>query len=148
MIWVFYIAIVVAICLTAIYAQKRKTGETFETRYEPPVKIERNDFPGKNADALVVLFTSKVCNSCENVISKASVLQSGEVDVVNVEFEDAQGKKLHSKYQIEAVPTLVICDINGVVSKSFVGPVTATDLWAEVARLRGADIEKCSDHKE
>ena len=35
------------------------------------------------------------------------------------------------------MPTLVIADDEGVVRGSYVGPVTATELWAKVAEIRG-----------
>jgi len=35
------------------------------------------------------------------------------------------------------VPIVVIADLDGVVRKSFVGPMSATDLWAAVAEARG-----------
>ena len=43
---------------------------------------------------------------------------------------------MHERYGISGVPMVVIADAEGVVRKSFVGPVTATDLWAAVAEIR------------
>jgi hypothetical protein len=43
---------------------------------------------------------------------------------------------LHARYAIEAVPILVIADAAGVVRASFIGPHTATDLWARLAEVR------------
>ena len=45
-------------------------------------------------------------------------------------------RDLHRRYRIDAVPLLVIADDAGVVRHHFLGPVTATDLWAAMARLR------------
>ena len=45
-------------------------------------------------------------------------------------------RALHERYAIEAVPTTLIADPEGVVVASFLGPVTATDLWAAVAEAR------------
>ncbi len=146
MIWIAYGAIIVATFAALYFARLRRVSETSPTLYDPPSKVERNDFADCQADTLVVLFTSRVCDSCLNVSKKASVLRSSSVDVVNVEYEDPQGKKLHSKYQIEAVPTLIVCDANGVTQKAFVGPVTATDLWAAVASARGTEVESCANH--
>ncbi len=61
-------------------------------------------------------------------------MESKEVAVAEVEYGDA--KALHEKYQIDAVPTLLICDALGVVRKHFLGPVNATDMWAAVAEIR------------
>jgi hypothetical protein len=54
--------------------------------------------------------------------------------VSDVEWQT--GKDLHARYAIDAVPVLVIADRDGVVRRSFAGPVTATDLWAAVAAVR------------
>ena len=43
-------------------------------------------------------------------------------------------RDVHERYRIDAVPTLVVADADGVVRASVVGPVSATDLWALVAR--------------
>lgn len=48
----------------------------------------------------------------------------------------ARTKALHAKYAIDGVPILVIADADGVVRKHFIGPVTATDLWAAAAEAR------------
>jgi hypothetical protein len=54
--------------------------------------------------------------------------------VVDVEFGAMAA--LHRKYDIQAVPIVAIADGEGVVHRGFVGPVTATDLWAAVADAR------------
>jgi hypothetical protein len=43
---------------------------------------------------------------------------------------------MHKKYAIDAVPTLLIADSQGVVQKGFLGPASATDIWAALARVR------------
>jgi hypothetical protein len=52
------------------------------------------------------------------------------------ELEAVRDKAVHDRYGIDAVPTIVVADAAGVVAASYVGPVTATDLWATVAELR------------
>jgi hypothetical protein len=44
--------------------------------------------------------------------------------------------ELHQRYEIDAVPITVIADFSGVVKRGFIGPVTATDLWAGLAEVR------------
>ncbi len=144
--WVIYGAFILTTLTIFIVVHRRRVSEVAPTTYDPPVKIERNDFPQATAETLVVLFSSNVCDSCSNVRDKALVVSSDQVNVIDVEYEDTVGKKLHGKYQIEAVPTLVIADENGVVLSSYVGPVTATDLWAGVARARGDEVQGCSNH--
>ena len=56
------------------------------------------------------------------------------VAVVDVEYSASPA--LHRKYHIDAVPIVVVADSRGVVRASFVGPMSATDLWAAVAEAR------------
>ena len=58
-------------------------------------------------------------------------------DPVALDIVDYQVRAdTHRRYGIDAVPTVVIADAEGVVRASFVGPMTATDLWAAVAEAR------------
>ena len=52
---------------------------------------------------------------------------------------------LHQRYEIDAVPTAVIADENGAVKRGFIGPVTATDLWAGLAEVRELGSSGTSD---
>jgi hypothetical protein len=83
---------------------------------------------------LVAVFSSASCTTCADVVAKAKVLSCAEVGVVDVEYSAAAS--LHRKYHVDAVPIAVIADQEGVVRASFVGPMTATDLWAAVAEVR------------
>ena len=65
---------------------------------------------------------------------KARLLASDAVAVQDVEVTAAP--EVHRKYAIDAVPAVVVADGTGVVRAAFLGPVTATDLWATVAELR------------
>lgn len=146
MIWVVYFSALLAISALAIYFQRRKSTEIVVSNFEAPVKIDRDDFKECSAEYLVVVFSSQTCKSCQNVIEKAKVLQSSSVDVQNLDYTESGGKALHLKYEIEAVPTTLIVDSNGVVQESYIGPVTATDLWAGLAKTRGAQIDDCASH--
>jgi hypothetical protein len=46
------------------------------------------------------------------------------------------------------VPLVLIAGDDGVVRRHFVGPVTATDLWAAVAEARepGSTPDSCENH--
>jgi thioredoxin-related protein len=68
------------------------------------------------------------------MLAKAQVVSSKNVSVVEIEYSNK--KELHIKYNIEAVPTVVVSDARGIVHKSFLGPVSATDLWAGIASVR------------
>ena len=105
-----------------------------QKEFTAPTQIDRNDFEDVDREWLVAVFTSATCHVCADMLAKAEVVASRHVAVVDVEFTAA--KALHEKYRIEAVPTIVICDSAGVVRRSFMGPASATDLWAAVADAR------------
>ena len=84
----------------------------------------------------------------ESWATKAKVLASSQVAVVEVEF--ASQRALHQRYGIDAVPTTVVADSQGVVRASFLGRATATDLWAAVAEARdpGSRPSQGCDHDQ
>jgi hypothetical protein len=65
---------------------------------------------------------------------KVEALTSPEVATCDIEF--SANRALHERYEISGVPMVLVADAEGVVRRSFVGPVTATDLWAAVAAAR------------
>ena len=99
-----------------------------------PAQLDRGDFDGATQPWLVVVFTSTACESCTRATAKASVLASPQVAYQDVPYQ--QRGDLHERYGIEAVPTIVFADGDGVVRASFVGVPTATDLWAALAEVR------------
>ena len=141
------LVIVVVAAGVAFVAQKRRAPDAPTQRhYNVPEQLDRADFPRPDAPWLVAVFTSDTCDMCADVASKAAVLESSDVAVANVEFN--RDRKIHERYRIDAVPTLVIVDAEGVAKRSFLGPMTATDLWAAVAEVRdpGSTPESCADH--
>lgn len=141
------LAIVAVAAGVAYVAQKRRAPDApTQRRYNVPEQLDRADFPRPDAEWLVAVFTSDTCDKCAEVASKAAVLESADVAVANLEF--TQHRDLHQRYQVDAVPTLVIVDSQGVTRKSFLGPMTATDLWAAVAEARepGSTPGACADH--
>lgn len=141
------LAIVAVAAGVAYVAQKRRAPDApTQRRYNVPEQLDRADFPRPDAEWLVAVFTSDTCDKCAEVASKAAVLESADVAVANLEF--TQHRDLHERYQVDAVPTLVIVDSQGVTRKSFLGPMTATDLWAAVAEARepGSTPGACADH--
>ncbi|MGD9705275.1 MAG: hypothetical protein AB7Q42_00060 [Acidimicrobiia bacterium] len=99
-----------------------------------PAQLDREDFARPEAPWLVVLFSSATCETCALVRDKVGVLASSDVAVHDAEFTAA--RRLHERYGIDAVPTVVVADAAGVVRASFIGPMSATDLWAAVAEAR------------
>lgn len=139
-------AVIAAIAvIVAVVIARRRPDAPANPRYAVPVQLDRHDFARPDAPWLVAIFTSATCQSCASTVEKAQPLAS---DVVAVqEAEVRRDAELHRRYQIDAVPTLVIADAAGVVRASFLGPVNATDLWATLAELRepGSTPGEC-DH--
>ncbi len=125
-------AIVVVAAL--VIRQKRVVDAPTQKVFSAPTQIDRTDFPTPQHEWMIAVFTSVTCHACSDMLAKAQVVASKNVAVVEIEYSDK--KELHLKYNIEAVPTVIISDVHGIVHKSFLGPVSATDLWAGVASVR------------
>lgn len=127
-------ALVVAGIIAALLRRRQRSAVPTQPRHRVPAQLDRADFPSGATPWLVVVFSSSSCHACADVVRKAAVLACGEVGVIDVEYT-AQ-RDVHVKYGIDAVPMVLIVDRQGVVHASFVGPVSATDLWAAVAVAR------------
>ncbi|MEO5975397.1 MAG: thioredoxin domain-containing protein [Ilumatobacteraceae bacterium] len=130
------VVLAVASCAAGlgILSQRRRDAPT-QPVHQSPTQIDRADFDMPSRPWLVVVFTSATCHTCADIEAKARVLESESVAVHISEFS-AQ-RDLHKRYNIDGVPTLLLVDHRGVVRQSYLGPVTATDLWAALARERG-----------
>ncbi|MEA2685890.1 MAG: hypothetical protein QOE93_1085 [Actinomycetota bacterium] len=132
---ILVVAIVVAAAVVvALVVERRRPDAPTQGEWPIPRQLDRADFDRADAPWLVAVFSSATCDSCATVVKKSAVLASNEVVVQDVEV-GAKGD-LHKRYGIEAVPTIVVADAEGVVRASFVGPPSATDLWAAVAEVR------------
>jgi len=132
------LAIVLALVAIAVAAvvRRRRTppAPTPSGGWRAPVQVDRADFARPDAPFLVTLFSSRSCHTCAAMAGKVAVLECPSVAVDVVEVDARPG--LHRRYAIEAVPIVVVADSKGVVRASFIGPTTATDLWAAVAEIR------------
>jgi hypothetical protein len=129
------VVVAAAVVTGLVLRHRQRVDVPTQPVYEAPVQLDRADFPAAGAPWLVAVFSSSSCDACADVLRKAEVLSSADVDVVDVEY--GEHRDLHAKYRIDGVPIVTVADARGVVRKSFVGPVTATDLWAAVAEARG-----------
>jgi hypothetical protein len=120
--------------VVALVVARRRPDPPSTPNYSVPVQLDRADFARPDAPWLVVVFTSATCQTCAGMLDKAQPLASEAVVVQEVEV--ARDADLHQRYGIDAVPTLVVADAEGVVRASFLGPATATDLWATLAEVR------------
>lgn len=138
--------VAVAAGVAWVIQRRRRPDAPTQRRYSTPTQLDRADFDRPDAPWLVAVFTSNTCDRCADVATKARVLESDEVAVQTLEF--TAERELHARYDIDAVPTLVIVDADGVTRRSFLGPMTATDLWAAVAEVRepGSIPDACEHH--
>lgn len=118
----------------ALLMRRRRRDAPTQSRGRIPAQLDRADFDQPATPWLVAVFTSATCDACQDVRAKADVLSTDDVAVAVIEYPDR--RDLHERYRIDAVPLVVVADIRGVVRTSFLGPVTATDLWAAVAAVR------------
>jgi hypothetical protein len=124
----------VALGIAWVLQRRQRPDAPVRAGYEVPGQLDRADFTRPDAPWLVVVFTSATCNTCAGVWDRARHLDSDAVAVQEVEY--LAERALHERYGIEAVPATLVVDADGVVQASFLGPVTATDLWAAVAEAR------------
>lgn len=129
------LVIVAVVGAIAVVVRRRRVPDVpTQRRFETPTQLDRADFGGVDTPWLVAVFSSATCDVCRSVVDKAQVLASNDVAVVEVEY--GTERALHQRYSIDAVPTTVIADARGVAVASFLGPMTATDLWAAMAEAR------------
>jgi hypothetical protein len=137
----------VAVAVAAVIRRRVEPPAPTRTGYAVPSQLHRADFVRPDAPWLVVVFSSDTCLACVGTWEKARQLESPSVATQDVEV--SAHKDLHDRYEIDAVPCLVVADADGVVRASFIGEPTATDLWAAVAELRepGSTPEACDHHQ-
>lgn len=134
----------VAVGVAAVLRRRDVEAPDQGSSWAIPTQLDRNDFVRPEAEWLVAVFSSSTCLACQGTWQKAELLDSDAVAVQEVEA--IADKDLHDRYGVDAVPMVVVADAAGVVRRSFVGPPTATDLWAAVAELRepGNAPESCT----
>ena len=132
----FVIAVVlVAIAVViALIVERRRPAPPTQPTYAVPSQLDRDDFDRPDAPWLVAVFTSATCASCKDVLVKARPLESPTVAVQEVEAT-AQAD-VHRRYNIDAVPMLVLADAEGVVRGSLIGPASAEEIWLAVGEIR------------
>jgi hypothetical protein len=119
----------------AVVTRRRRVLDAPTQRaFTVPSQVDRTDFGTPEEEWLIVVFTSATCPVCADVAAKAEALASRHVAVRIADY--SSDRSVHDRYSIDAVPAVVIADTSGVVRHHFLGPVTATDLWAAVADVR------------
>jgi thiol-disulfide isomerase/thioredoxin len=126
------VAVVVVIAIVA--QRRRRPPPPPRDPYPVPRQLQRDDFPRSDAPWLVAYFWSRTCDSCEGLMPKVAALESATVATCTLEATD--DRPMHQRYEIAAIPMILLADDEGVVRRAFVGAVSATDLWAAMAELR------------
>jgi Thioredoxin len=127
--------IVVAAIVAWVLDRRRRPGAPTQASATIPPQLDRNDFPHPEAPWLVVLWSSRTCESCQGLFEKIAPLASDDVGVVEVEYQT--DPDLHRRYKVDAAPMTIVVDRDGVTRASFVGSFAAPELWASIAELRG-----------
>jgi protein-disulfide isomerase len=130
------VGIAVAVAVLAWVLERRRPEAPTQRRWAVPDQLDRADFDRPGAPWLVAVFSSETCDSCQAAVERARTLASADVAVQEIEVA-ARGD-LHRRYNVEAVPTLVLADRQGVVRASFVGPPPADELEDALAEVLGS----------
>jgi thioredoxin-related protein len=133
------VGVVVVIALLAnLWQRKRQVDAPTQGASEVPSQIDRSDFVRPDASWIVLAFTSATCQTCSDIERKVRVLETSSVAIQILEY--TAERELHKRYKIDAVPAVLMADASGVVQANFLGPVSATDLWAALARVRDSVV--------
>jgi len=133
------VGVVVIVALLAnLLQRKRQVDAPTQGASEVPSQIDRADFVRPDAPWIVLAFTSATCQTCSDIERKVQVLETKSVAIQILEY--TAERDLHARYKIDAVPAVLMADSNGAVQANFLGPVSATDLWAALARARDSVV--------
>ena len=105
----------------AVFLKKFNTKNFTNSGWSVPGHIDRNDFEFSDANWLAVIFSSDTCETCKPAVAESMKLSTLGIAVQEIPVETK--KHLHQKYDIDAVPMLLLADEFGVVKSSHLGPV-------------------------
>jgi hypothetical protein len=128
------VLVVVVLAIAFVAHRRRRPAPPPRAAYPVPRQLQRADFARPDAPWLVAYFWSRTCDSCGGLMPKVAALESA--DVATCAMEATDDRAVHQRYEIAAIPMILLADGEGVVHRAFVGAVSATDLWAAMADLR------------
>lgn len=138
------ILIVIAVATIAVVVGFMVNGRTPDAPTSPqfatPQQLDRADFEHADREWLFVLFSSATCLSCQDARAALAPVTFERVAVLDLPVET--DKAVHDRYGIDAVPTVVLADREGVVRWSFLGapPEEAIrDILVDIGILRPDD---------
>jgi hypothetical protein len=129
-----FVVVALAAGAAAWWLRRRAPQGPPRDAFPVPRQLARPDFPRPDVPWLVAYFSSETCASCQGLGPKVAVLESAEVATCELDF--AAARDLHDRYEVAAIPMILIADAQGVVLRAFVGSTSATDLWAALAECR------------
>ena len=107
--------------LAAVLLKKLNYRNFVTSGWSIPGHLSREDFGFLNEPWLVVIFSSESCETCKPVVAEGMTLTSLGIAIQEITAETNRG--LHEKYDIDAVPMLLLVDKFGVVRSSHLGPI-------------------------
>ncbi len=126
------VAIVVVGVGVAYWVRRHDSGSFARgERWSVPAQIERGDFVEPHTPRIVIVFSSQTCDACATTWERLGELVGDHVATQLVSYQDR--RDLHDRYGIDAVPTLIVADLEGVVERSFVGPPSVEELTEALA---------------
>jgi len=129
------VAIALAAVGVAALIKRRRPDAPTQGSGHVPMQVDRRDFMRPDFPWAVLVFTSATCASCAEVWGQASTLGNDTVTVQEVEV--ALTPELHERYDIDAVPLVLIVDIDGVSRRWFLGPTARNEIADAVTELTG-----------
>lgn len=113
------VVVATAAAIAAWVVNRRKPDVPTAPRFATPQQLDRRDFDAADVPWLFALFSSDTCLSCLDAREVLSRLDLDDVHVAELSVETH--KELHARYAIDAVPTVVLADTDGVVRWSYLG---------------------------
>ncbi len=126
------IVLTVLAVVVSLLLRRRRPEAPSAPSYRAPGQVDLADFGSANGTEtkLVVVFSSTTCDGCAQVWKTVGGLASADVRVQRVEVQD--NAELHKRYKIDGVPTTLIIGTEGIVERSFFGPISEPDLLAHL----------------
>ena len=116
---VIVVVVAAAAAIAAWVVDRRKPDVPTAPSFATPQQLDRRDFDGVDAPWLLALFSSDTCLSCLDAREVLGRVELPDVHVAELSVETE--KDLHTRYAIDAVPTVVLADTEGVVRWSYLG---------------------------
>ena len=127
--------------LAAVLLRKLNYRNFVTSGYSVPGHLSREDFGFLKEPWLVVIFSSASCETCKPVVTESMKLTSLGIAIQEITAET--NRDLHEKYDIDAVPMLLLVDKFGVVRSSHLGPDNFDDVKKSIETFIFKTQEPC-----